>query len=158
MISRNLAEIVGNKTMKDRVAEIVAAYVGHNAIPADQLPALIATVSAALSRLGKEAADEPTSPAVPIRRSVSPDKITCLECGWSGQMLKRHLMTHELTAAQYRGRWNLASHYPLVAPNYANRRSELAKSIGLGIRGGGRAKSGTPTRAKRQSRAPREHA
>jgi predicted transcriptional regulator len=134
--------------MKEQIATIVAAFVGHNNISPDQLPNLITTVSAALSRLGQEAA-EPASPAVPIRRSVSPSSITCLECGWSGQMLKRHLMTHELTAAQYRGRWNLASNYPLVAPNYAKRRSELAKSLGLGTRSGGRAKPGNPTRAKR---------
>jgi len=95
---------------------------------------------------------------VPIRRSVTPSSITCLECGWSGVMLKRHIFTaHGLAPEQYRERWKLPGDYPMVAKNYANRRSELAKAIGLGIRSG-RAKSGTPTRPKRQSRAPREHA
>jgi predicted transcriptional regulator len=131
--------------MKEQVAEIVAAYVGHNNISPDQLPTLITTISIALTELGQGAIASPASPltpAVPIRRSVSPSKITCLECGWSGQMLKRHLMTaHGLTPERYRARWNLASDYPMVAKNYANRRSELAKALGLGKRGGGRAKS-----------------
>jgi predicted transcriptional regulator len=155
-----LAKIAGLRDMKEQIAEIVAAYVRRNAIPADQLPILIATVSHVLSGLGKEAAAEPASPAVPIRQSVRPDRITCLECGWAGQMLKRHIVTaHALTVPQYRGRWNLASYYPLVAPNYAKRRSELAKSLGLGTHGGGRrAKPETPTRAKRQSRAARARA
>jgi predicted transcriptional regulator len=120
--------------MKEQVAEIAAAYVGHNNISPDQLPTLITTISVALNGLGQEAAAEPRLPAVPIRRSISPSKITCLECDWSGQMLKRHLMTHDLTPQQYRARWNLAADYPMVAPNYATRRSELAKAIGLGIR------------------------
>jgi predicted transcriptional regulator len=125
--------------MKEQVAEIVAAYVGHNNISPDQLPTLITSISIALTGLGQGAIASPASPltpAVPIRRSVSPSKITCLECGWSGQMLKRHLMTaHGMTTEQYRARWNLASDYPMVTKNYASRRSELAKSIGLGIRG-----------------------
>ena len=128
--------------MMEHVAEIVAAYVGHNRVSLDQLPALIESVNQALARLGQEAAAaSPLTPAVPIRRSVANDAITCLDCGWSGQMLKRHLMTgHGLAPEQYRGRWNLASDYPMVAKNYANRRSELAKAFGLGTRGGGRAK------------------
>jgi predicted transcriptional regulator len=124
--------------MNKQVAEIVAAYVGHNTISPDQLPTLITTISQALAGLGQEAASpvSPLTPAVSVRRSVSPDKITCLECGWSGQMVKRHLMTaHSMTPESYRERWNLASDYPMVAPNYAARRSELAKSIGLGRRG-----------------------
>lgn len=127
--------------MKERVAEIVAAYVGHNAISSDQLPALISSVNEALSALGKPAAVAPEAltPAVPIRRSVAADKIICLDCGWSGQMLKRHLHTaHGLEPQRYRERWKLAADYPLTAPNYANRRSELAKSIGLGTRAGRR--------------------
>jgi len=124
--------------MKEQIAEIVAAYVGHNTISADQLPTLITTVSEALTRLGQETTAAPASlltPAVPIRRSVSPSKIICVECGYSGHMLKRHLAAaHGLTPDQYRERWNLASDFPMVAPNYAKRRSELAKANGLGIR------------------------
>jgi predicted transcriptional regulator len=127
--------------MMEHVAEIVAAYVGHNRVSPDQLPTVIDSVNQALLGLGQGATAPPASPptpAVPIRRSLSPSKITCLECGWSGQMLKRHLLTaHGMTPEQYRARWNLAADYPMVAKNYANRRSELAKSLGLGTRGRG---------------------
>jgi predicted transcriptional regulator len=129
--------------MMEHVAEIVAAYVGHNRVSPDQLPTVIDSVNQALLGLGQGATAPPASPptpAVPIRRSLSPSKITCLECGWSGQMLKRHLLTaHGMTPEQYRARWNLAADYPMVAKNYASRRSELAKQIGLGTRGGRRA-------------------
>jgi predicted transcriptional regulator len=121
--------------MKEQVTEIVAAYVRHNTISSDQLPALISNVRAALSALGKPeiASPERLTPAVPIRRSISADKITCLDCGWSGQMLRRHLHSgHGLEPERYRERWKLASDYPMTAPNYTSRRSELAKSIGLG--------------------------
>jgi predicted transcriptional regulator len=127
--------------MKEQVADIVAAYVGHNKISSDQLPALISTVNEALSALGQPgiAAPETPSPAVPIRRALGTDKITCLNCGWSGQMLKRHLHTaHSLEPKAYRDRWKLAPDYPMTAPSYAVRRSELAKTIGLGRRGGTR--------------------
>lgn len=129
--------------MKERVAEIVAAYVGHNTISPDQLPTLIESVNQALTGFGPEPAPPaPTlTPAVSVRRSVSPNKITCLECGWSGLMLKRHIMSaHEMGPEQYRTRWSLPFNYPVVAPNYASRRSELAKEIGLGKRGRQRAK------------------
>jgi predicted transcriptional regulator len=125
--------------MKERVAEIVATYIGRNTISPDQLPALIESVNEALSGLEQQAAPaaSPLTPAVSVRRSVGRNKITCLECGWSGQMLKRHLMTaHRMTPEQYRERWKLAHDYPMVAPNYASRRSELAKSFGLGKRRG----------------------
>ena len=126
--------------MKEQVAEIVSAYVGHNTVPPDQLPALISSVSKALSMLGQAPpAEEPLIPAVSIRRSVGADAITCLDCGWSGKMIKRHLSTaHGMTPAQYRERWKLSADYPLVAPNYASQRSELAKKIGLGSRNGSR--------------------
>jgi len=99
---------------------------------------LIATVHTALAGIESGALPEPAKelvPAVPIRRSITPDAITCLECGYSGKMLKRHLAMHQLTPAAYRERWGLKSDYPTVAPNYAARRSELAKSIGLGRQG-----------------------
>ena len=122
--------------MKEHVAEIVAAYVGHNTVSPDQLPGLIASVNQALNRLGEPpAAASPPTPAVPIRRSVGADTITCLDCGWKGVMLKRHLSsTHGMTPTQYRERWGLELAYPLVAKNYASRRSELAKALGLGRR------------------------
>jgi predicted transcriptional regulator len=125
--------------MKERVAEIVAAYVKRNTVASDQLPALIASVNEALSGLGQPPvpAAVALSPAISVRRSVSPDKITCIDCGWSGQMLKRHLTTaHLVTPGAYRTKWGLPNTYPMVAPNYASRRSELAKEIGLGKRRG----------------------
>lgn len=100
---------------------------------------LIASVSKTLSELGQEpaAAPAPLSPAVPIRRSVKDDAITCLDCGWSGVMLRRHLTTaHGLSPEQYREQWSLPRDYPLVSKNYASRRSELAKAFGLGTRRG----------------------
>jgi predicted transcriptional regulator len=121
--------------MKEGIAEIVAAYVGHNTIAPDQLPALITTVSHAFASLGQAPAMAPVSlvPAVPIRRSVGANDITCLECGYKGQMLKRHLTTaHGLSDDEYRTRWSLGADYPLVAKNYAARRSEIARSLGLG--------------------------
>jgi predicted transcriptional regulator len=124
---------------REHVAKIVSAYAKRNQLPADQLPALIATVHAALSGVEGGGQPEPAigpEPAVAIRRSIQPDAITCLDCGHRGKVLKRHLMTaHQLTPDAYRIRWGLKSEYPMVAPNYAARRSELAKSIGLGQRG-----------------------
>jgi predicted transcriptional regulator len=104
-------------------------------IAPDQLATLISTVHQALSGLGKAAAEIEVerTPAVPIRRSVHHDYIVCLECGWRGQMLRRHLATdHGLTVEQYRARWNLSREHPLTAPSYSERRSGLAKQLGLG--------------------------
>ena len=116
---------------REQVAKIISAYAKHNALPADQLPALIVTVHAALASIEGAGPTAPAigpEPAVPIRRSVQPNAINCLECGYRGQMLKRHLMTaHQLTPDAYRIRWGLKSDYPMTAPNYAARRSELAK-------------------------------
>ena len=123
---------------RDHIAKIVSAYAKRNVLAADQLPTLIETVHSALSRLeeGRLAEPLPTKlvPAVPIRRSIRPDEITCLDCGYRGKMLKRHLERHQLTPASYRERWGLKPDYPMVAPNYAAQRSELAKSLGLGRR------------------------
>ena len=124
--------------MKEHVAGIVAAYVGKNRIDPSQLPELIASVSQALAGLGQAAAPASSSltPAVPIRRSIGAETITCLDCGWSGKMLKRHLTSaHNTNPAEYRTRWNLPGDYPMVSKNYAARRSELAKASGLGRRG-----------------------
>jgi predicted transcriptional regulator len=114
---------------------IVAAYVRHNQIGADQLPIVISTVHQALAGLGKSKAEieMERTPAVPIRRSVHQDYVVCLECGWRGKMLKRHLATgHGLTVEQYRARWKLPREHPMTAPAYSERRSGLAKQIGLG--------------------------
>ena len=127
---------------REHVAKIVSAYAKRNPLAADQLPALIATVHAALASIEGGGLPAPAigpEPAVPIRRSVQPDVIICLDCGYRGKMLKRHLMgSHQLTPGDYRKRWGLKDDYPMVAPSYRARRSELAKSIGLGTRSRGR--------------------
>jgi predicted transcriptional regulator len=114
---------------------IVAAYFRHNQIGTDQLPIVISTVHQALVGLGKPAAETEVerTPAVTIRQSVHRDYVVCLDCGWRGQMLKRHLATgHGLTVEQYRARWKLPREHPMTAPSYSERRSGLAKQIDLG--------------------------
>lgn len=120
-------------------AQIVAAYVGGNAVAAADVPALIRSVHGALNDVAAPAPpDEPKEPAVPVRRSVTPDYIICLEDGRRFKSLKRHLRTHyDLSPEEYREKWGLASDYPMVAPNYAQARSELAKQMGLGQAGRG---------------------
>jgi predicted transcriptional regulator len=123
--------------MKEQVAEIVAAYLKRNRVDPSELPALIDQVSQSLGTLGQAPAAAPVTltPAVPIRRSVGVETITCLDCGQTSKMLKRHLMTaHGFTADEYRARWGLAADYPMTAPSYSARRSELAKAAGLGQR------------------------
>ncbi len=122
--------------------KIVAAHVSHSAIPAADLPRLIATVHETLAKLGtEEAAGKPT-PAVPIKQSVKPEYIVCLDDGKKLQMLKRHLRTaYNMTPDDYRKRWGLPSDYPMVAPTYAKHRSKLAKKIGLGRRAGTKMKA-----------------
>lgn len=122
-------------------AEIVSAYVSKNVVPTQQIPDLINTVFASLTGLQEPAEDqpnEPLKPAVPIRKSVTPEYIVCLEDGKKLKMLKRHLRsTYNMSPEEYRARWGLPADYPMVAPNYAQQRSEFAKKIGLG-RGAGR--------------------
>ncbi len=116
-------------------AEIVSAYVSNNPLPASELPALVADVSRSIERLSSPVPEEPKkqAPAANPKRSVFPDYIVCLEDGKKFKSLKRHLMTHyELTPDQYRAKWDLARDYPMVAPNYAAARSQLAKNMGLG--------------------------
>ena len=117
-------------------AKIVASYVGNNSLSADQVSEIIRIVSSALKQLeqGENGADKAAGkPAVPIRRSITPDHIICLEDGRKLKMLKRHLRTtFGMTPDEYRARWGLPADYPMVAPNYAKRRSEFAKKIGLG--------------------------
>ena len=115
--------------------DIVASHVSNNGVPVSELPQLIQHVYTALAELGKEAAPvaEKPQPAVPIRKSITPDYIFCLEDGKKLKMLKRHLKTaYDMTPDQYRERWGLASEDPMVAPNYAEQRRDLAKKIGLG--------------------------
>ncbi len=122
-------------------AEMVAAFVSNNPLPKSELPALIHAVHSAVERLaaGPESAPpqvEAKAPAVPLRKSITPDFLICLDDGKRFKSLRRHLAGLGLTPAQYREKWNLPSDYPMVAPNYAAQRSALAKKIGLGqIRG-----------------------
>src|ERR1700720_2933896 len=115
-------------------SQIVAAYVRKNLIPTDQIAGLIASVHSTLSGLGNEVVEEPPRvPAVTVRRSARPDYIICIDCGYQGKMLKRHLQSkHGLSVAQYRVRWKLPSDYPTTAANYSEQRSQFAKKIGLG--------------------------
>jgi len=133
--------MIDNESTEDTLltltADIVAAHVSNNSVAVNDLPVLIQNVHAALNGIsGKASAPEPKpEPKVPIRSSVKPDYIVCLEDGKRLKMLKRHLMTHyNMTPDQYRQKWGLAADYPMVAPNYAEQRRTLAKSIGLGTK------------------------
>lgn len=120
----------------DLTAEIVSAYVSNNTVAASEIPGLINQVYAALSRVsGKpgEAPVEPLKPAVSVKKSITPEHIVCLEDGKKFKSLKRHLRTqYNMTPEQYREKWGLGTDYPMVAPNYAAARSQLAKQMGLG--------------------------
>jgi len=135
------------ETLITLTSDIVAAHVSNNDVAVDDVPALITNVYGALSQLGEEQETqaEPPEPAVSIRASVKPDYIVCLEDGKKLKMLKRYLRTnYNMTPEEYRKRWNLPSDYPMVAPNYAETRRDLAKKIGLGRKpGSGRAKKKT---------------
>src|SRR5215472_9997254 len=123
-------------------AQIVSAHVRHNSVAPDALPGLIQEVYRTLLNIGSQPvqATKPT-PAIPVKQSIRQDRIICLEDGKSFSMLKRHLMTdHKLTPQQYREKWDLPREYPMVAPNYAQTRSALAKKIGLGRKAGRPAK------------------
>ena len=117
-------------------AEIVAAYVSHNSLPAAGVPEVIGTVFRSLNALDGSGAEEQTEaqkPAVPIKRSIANDYIVCLEDGKKLKMLKRHLRsTYGMSPEEYRAKWKLAPDYPMVAPAYAKQRSDFAKKIGLG--------------------------
>ncbi len=131
-------DIEGNDaTLITLTADIVAAHVSNNSIAVNDLPQLISNVHGALATLsGKSAAPEiRQEPKVSVRSSIKPDYIVCLEDGKRLKMLKRHLMTHyQMTPDQYRRKWGLNTDYPMVAPNYAEQRRALAKSIGLGTK------------------------
>ena len=128
-----------NEALLDHVADIVSAHVSNNSVAAADLPGLIQAVYASLAALGQppEPAAEELKPAVSVRASVKPDAVTCLECGGKMKMLKRHLGSdHGMTPAEYRTRWSLPADYPMVAPDYAAKRKELAVRIGLGRKPG----------------------
>ena len=130
---------VSRQDLLRRAVDIVAAYVSQNKMDSARIPEIIAPVFEALRELTDGAAEsrrENRKPVVSIRRSVTADYIVCLEDGRKLKMLKRHLRTaYNMTPEEYRRRWNLPADYPMVAPNYAKRRSELAKSMGLGRKG-----------------------
>ena len=117
-------------------AEIVSAYVSNNTVQAGDIPALIGQVHAALSKVSGgtgEVAIEPLKPAISVKKSITPEHIVCLEDGKKFKSLKRHLRTqYNMTPEQYRDKWSLPPDYPMVAPNYAAARSQLAKQMGLG--------------------------
>jgi predicted transcriptional regulator len=135
------------------VAEIVSSYLKKNQLSPAELPALINTVYQSLLSLGQPPEPEPPTPAVSIRRSVTRDYVVCLECGWRGHVLRRHLQArHGLSPDEYRRRWELPSHHALVAPAYSERRSGIAKQLGLGQYGRGIPPADTPARPRRRRR------
>ena len=117
-------------------ADIVSAYVSNNSVPSGDLPSLINDVHLALVKVAGNASEVPAEapkPAIPVKKSITPDYIVCLEDGKKFKSLKRHLRTqYNMTPEQYREKWGLAPDYPMVAPNYAAARSHLAKQMGLG--------------------------
>ena len=156
MIDQN-AESHPGQNVRRLAAEIVAAYVGANTIAAGQLPELIRSVVTTLSGLEggvEEPVVEPPKPPVSIRRSVTPDYLVCLEDGKKLKMLKRHLRTtYNMSPKDYREKWGLPADYPMVAPNYAARRSEFAKKIGLGRKAAEPKKPAKRTRTAWSARA-----
>ncbi|MEQ9332701.1 MucR family transcriptional regulator [Thalassobaculum sp.] len=134
---------IGGKSVIEMTTTVVAAYLRNNTVASAQISEVIHTVHDALKALSDgshEPEPEPLKPAVPIRRSVTPDYIVCLEDGKQLKMLKRHLRTtYDLTPEEYRVKWGLPADYPMVAPNYAQQRSDFAKKIGLGRQATGRA-------------------
>ena len=137
-----------SETLITLTSDIVAAHVSNNNVTVADVPALITTVYQALAGLGGAApvAEEKPEPAVSIRSSVKRDHLVCLEDGKKLKMLKRHLMTeHGMTPEDYRARWGLGADYPMVAPDYAETRRDLAKKIGLGRKPG--QKRGRPRKA-----------
>jgi predicted transcriptional regulator len=131
-----MADAIDTTNYIGLTAEIVSAYVSNNPVASNDIPALINQIHGALVRVSSGEAQspaEPLKPAVPIKRSINPDFIVCLEDGKKFKSLKRHLRTqYGMTPEQYREKWSLPTDYPMVAPNYAAARSQLAKQMGLG--------------------------
>jgi predicted transcriptional regulator len=131
-----MSDTLATSNYIELAADIVSAYVSNNSVPSGELPSLISDVHSALLKVGGGAVEAPAEapkPAVPVKKSVTPDYIICLEDGKKFKSLKRHLRTqYNMTPEQYREKWGLPVDYPMVAPNYAKARSELAKEMGLG--------------------------
>jgi MucR family transcriptional regulator, transcriptional regulator of exopolysaccharide biosynthesis len=147
-----------NAVLLECTTTIISAYVSNNTIQKENLSALIADTFRSLAQMDRKAAPvEELKPVVPIKRSVQPDHIICLEDGKKFKSLKRHLMSHyNMTPQDYREKWGLPGDYPMVAPNYALARSELAKKIGLGQRQAPASVADSPKRgaAKIAKKAP----
>ncbi|MDA8252034.1 MAG: MucR family transcriptional regulator [Rhodospirillales bacterium] len=153
-----MSESVAPPTLLKLTARIVAAHAAHNQVTPEALLQLIGAVHGALAGAGQQPVEEVRpEPALPVKRSVFPDHIVCLEDGKKLKMLKRHLMTtYRMTPEQYRAKWNLPASYPMVAPEYAARRSTLAKKIGLGHKPVARpkaAKASAPAKRGRRTAA-----
>ncbi len=148
-MSENTDETIAHEDILRMAVDIVAAYISRNQVGAAQIPEVINTVVGSLTHVQSIAGEKggvAPKPKVPIRRSITPDFIICLEDGKKLKMLKRHLRTtYNLTPEEYRAKWKLGPDYPMVAPNYAKQRSEFAKKIGLGRKPGKRG----PRKAKR---------
>jgi MucR family transcriptional regulator, transcriptional regulator of exopolysaccharide biosynthesis len=131
-----MSEAMASSSFIELTAEIVSAYVSNNPVPAADMPGLINQVHSALMRISgghSDTAPEPLKPAISVKKSITPDYIVCLEDGKKFKSLKRHLRTqYSMTPEQYRDKWSLPADYPMVAPNYAAARSQLAKQMGLG--------------------------
>ena len=131
-----MSDTTANGNFIELTAEIVSAYVSNNTVPAGEIPSLINQVHAALARVSGKPGDlpaEPLRPAISVKKSITPEYIVCLEDGKKFKSLKRHLRTqYNMTPEQYREKWSLGTDYPMVAPNYAAARSQLAKQMGLG--------------------------
>jgi predicted transcriptional regulator len=150
-----MSDTIDRSELLTLTAEIVSAHIGNNAVAAGVVAGLIQSVFDTLSGLvADEAAPAALTPAVPIKRSVTQDYIVCLEDGKKLKMLKRHLMTaYNMTPEDYRAKWGLKADYPMVAPNYALKRRELAKRIGLGRKPRVVQPAPAPTPAARKPRA-----
>jgi predicted transcriptional regulator len=152
LMAEQASQVQGGDENIEFITDIVAAYVGRNEVSIADIPSVISTVSKALSDLGQTVIEKVAQePAVPIKQSVKPDYIVCLEDGTKLKTLKRYLRTRfQMTPEEYRQKWGLPKDYPMVAPNYAARRSELAKASGLGqggrrpAKGAGRGRRTTP--------------
>jgi predicted transcriptional regulator len=145
---RIMSKSVTSQDYIELAADIVSSYVSNNSVPAADLPTLLQSVYTALTKTVHGQKEEPKAelvPAVSVRKSLTPEYIVCLEDGKKFKSLKRHLRsTYDMTPEQYRAKWNLPSDYPMVAPNYAKARSDLAKTMGLGQQ---RRKSKAPVEA-----------
>jgi predicted transcriptional regulator len=137
-----MTDSAGDGTYIQLTAHIVSAYVSNNTVPSGEIPSLISQIYLALMRVSggqAVATAEPLKPAVSVKRSITPEYLVCLEDGKKFKSLKRHLRTqYDMTPEKYREKWGLPSDYPMVAPNYAAARSQLAKQMGLGQQRRGR--------------------